>query len=200
MNTLVSKSSTSTSLTLLQRARDKDPDAWQRLSRIYGPLVYRWARQAGLQESDASDLAQEVFGVVATRITDFRRNRSGDSFRGWLWGITGNKLKEHFRQRAANPEAIGGSRARLRLDAVPETPLQESNADLLDTKTTLLHRAIESIQDEFEEKTWQAFWRTAIDEQKAPQVAQELGISSAAVRQAKCRILRRLKQDMRDLT
>jgi RNA polymerase sigma-70 factor (ECF subfamily) len=191
---------TSTSLSLLERARAQDPDAWRRLSRIYGPLVYRWARQAGLQESDASDLTQEVFGVVSTRIEDFRHDRPGDSFRGWLWGITSNKLKEHFRGRAVDPQAFGGTEANVQLHAVPDAPPEESQAeDLLDTNTGLMHRAIGLIRAEFEEKTWQAFWRAAIDEQKAPEIAEELGMTSVAVRQAKCRVLRRLKQEMEDV-
>lgn len=101
----------STSLSLLERARANDSDAWRRLSRIYGPQVYRWARQAGLQENDASDLVQEVFGVVATRISDFRRDRVGDSFRGWLYSIARNKIRDHFRALARRPDAAGGTQA-----------------------------------------------------------------------------------------
>jgi RNA polymerase sigma-70 factor (ECF subfamily) len=190
----------STSLSLLERARDNDPDAWRRISRIYGPLVYRWARQAGLQESDAMDLAQEVFAVVSARINDFRHNRPGDSFRGWLWGITSNKVKEFVRCQAANPQAFGGTTAHVRLNELPYAPPEESRAeDLLDTNTGLMHRAIGLIRAEFEEKTWQAFWRATIDERKASEIADELGMTSAAVRQAKCRVLWRLKHEMTNL-
>lgn len=189
-----------TSLSLLERARAQDPDAWQRLSRIYGPLVYRWARQAGLQAHDASGLAQEAFGVVTTRPNHFRRDDPEDSFRGWLWGIASNKLKEHFRGRAADPQAYGGTDAHVQFNDLPDGPPEESQAaELLDTSSSLIHRAIGLIRAEFEEKTWQAFWRTAIDEQKAPDVAKELEMTSAAIRQAKCRVLRRLKQEMKDL-
>ena len=56
----------STSVSLIARLRDQDGDAWQRLVKLYGPLVYRWCREAGLQASDATDVGQEVFGAVAT--------------------------------------------------------------------------------------------------------------------------------------
>jgi RNA polymerase sigma-70 factor (ECF subfamily) len=141
-----------------------------------------------------------VFGVVSTRIEDYRHDRPGDSFRGWLWGITSNKVKEFARRQAANPQAFGGTAAHVQLNEVPELPPEESQAeDLRDTNRGMLHRAIGLIRDEFEEKTWQAFWRAAIDEQKAPDIAEELGMTSMAVRQAKCRVLRRLKQEMEDL-
>jgi RNA polymerase sigma-70 factor (ECF subfamily) len=43
------------------------------------------------------------------------------------------------------------------------------------------------------------FWRTAVDQESAPDVAAAFGTTSAAVRQAKSRILRRLKQVVGDL-
>ena len=40
-----------------------------------------------------------------------RRDRSGDSFRGWLWTITQNKIRDQFRYRQGAPQAEGGSDA-----------------------------------------------------------------------------------------
>ncbi len=62
-----------------------------------------------------------------------------------------------------------------------------------------MHRAIGLIRAEFEETTWRAFWRATVDEQKAADIADELQMSCAALRQAKCRVLRRLKQELEDL-
>jgi serine/threonine protein kinase len=57
------------------------------LVRLYGPLVYRWTRQAGLQDTDAADVGQEVFRTVAARISDFRRDQPGASFRGAMTSV-----------------------------------------------------------------------------------------------------------------
>ena len=62
--------------------------------------------------------------------------------------------------------------------------------------TYLLRRALELIRVEFEEPTWQAFWRTTADGLSAIDVAAELGLSPGAVRQAKYRVLRRLRQEL----
>jgi RNA polymerase sigma-70 factor (ECF subfamily) len=192
-----SESTSSTSPSMLERARAQDPEAWRRISRLYVPLVYRWARQAGLQESDAADVGQEVFRTVAARIAEFRRDRPGDSFRAWMWGITSIKLKEFFRRRAASPKALGGTEARLQIEAVPEAPPEESVADqLAETRSTLVHRALELMRAEFEEKTWRAFWRTTVDQQTSPDIAAELQMTPKAVRQAKYRVLRRLRQEL----
>ena len=56
--------------------------------------------------------------------------------------------------------------------------------------------AIELIRSEIEPRSWQAFWRTAIDGQKASEVAIELGMSHAAVRKAKSRVLSRLRGEL----
>src|SRR5262249_40117518 len=76
----------STSTSLLQRLRARDPVAWERLCQIYGPLVYRWARSSGLQDTDAADVVQEVFRSVAVSLDHFHHDAPTDSFRGWLWG------------------------------------------------------------------------------------------------------------------
>ena len=39
-----------TSLSLLERARNRDSEAWRRLVELYSPLVFFWARRAGLAE------------------------------------------------------------------------------------------------------------------------------------------------------
>ena len=64
---LTSECPSSTSSSLLERARAKDPQAWERLCRVYGPVVYHWARNAGLQDQDAADIGQKVCRTVPVR-------------------------------------------------------------------------------------------------------------------------------------
>ena len=191
--------SDSTSPSLLARAREQDPAAWQRLSDLYAPLVYRWARQAGLQASDAADVGQEVFQVVARRLCLFRSERPGDTFRGWLCGITKNKVREFQRRRGHQADAAGGTTAMARFhslsSSLPDDPEPQDDA----ARSLLMRRALETIRAEFEESTWRAFWRTTIDERPSVEVAGELNLSSAAVRQAKYRVLRRLRTEMEGL-
>ncbi|MBW3543231.1 MAG: sigma-70 family RNA polymerase sigma factor [Planctomycetes bacterium] len=191
--------SSSSSSTLLARVRQNDPEAWSRLCRIYAPSIYGWCRRAGLQDSDALDVGQEVFRTVARRIAAYRRTAPGDSFRGWLWGITRNKLKEHFRARP-EAEASGGSAAARRLHELPEPPLEDSaDVRVLGPQAALVRRVLAVIREDFDPQTFQAFWRTTVDEQPAPQVAAELNITPGAVRQAKHRVLRRLREELSEL-
>jgi RNA polymerase sigma-70 factor (ECF subfamily) len=55
------------------------------------------------------------------------------------------------------------------------------------------------VQPEFEQITWQAAWRTTIDGRSATEVGEELGMTPAAVRKAKSRVLQRLRVEMEGL-
>ena len=63
----------------------------------------------------------------------------------------------------------------------------------------LFARALNLIRAEFQESTWEAFWRTTVEDQPAKDVAADLGISPGAVRVAKCRVLQRLREELGDL-
>lgn len=54
------------------------------------------------------------------------------------------------------------------------------------------------VRSEFEDRTWQAFWRVAVEGHATAEVAADLGITANAVRQAKSRVLRRLRQELGD--
>jgi RNA polymerase sigma-70 factor, ECF subfamily len=172
--------------------RQADAASWRRLALLYGPLVYGWCRRRGLQAADAEDILQEVFLVVASRVHDFRRDRPGDTFRGWLWGITRNKLGDWLRRRQASVAPAGGSEAALGMAALPEPAVLDEEAG--DGDADLCRRALELIRPEFQEQTWQAFWRVAAEEQDPAAVAVDLGLSRNAVYIAKGRVLRRLRE------
>src|SRR6476620_2449763 len=75
-----------TPLSLLARARANDQDAWARLASLYRPLVAFWCRRAHCPAEEVEDVTQEVFAAAAAGLATFRRDRPGDSFRGWLRG------------------------------------------------------------------------------------------------------------------
>ena len=192
-------SSTSTHRSLLQRARGRDPAAWERMVALYGPLVLGWCRGWGLREEDAADVFQEVFQAVAAHLGSFRRDRSGDTFRGWLRTITRNKVTDLHRRQDREPAAAGGSEARVRLAQVPQATPAEGSAEDDGAVRGLLHRALEMIRGEFEPRTWEAFWQTAVEGRAAADVGAELGMSPGAVRVAKSRVLHRLRAELGEL-
>jgi len=188
-----------TSLTLLQRAQARQPAAWERLVDLYAPLVLHWCRRAGLGDADAADVFQEVFRSVSEHLNEFRRDRPGDTFRGWLRTIARNKLHDQFRRRQRQPAAAGGSDVQRQLLEVPYPVLAEDDASENALLTRQLHQALELIRPEVEERTWRAFWMVQFDNREPRDVAQELDMTPAAVRKARYRVLDRLRQELGDL-
>jgi len=188
-----------TSLSLLERARANDPDGWRRLVRLFEPLVCFWCRRAGLDEHDTADVAQDVFRSVAASIGRFRREAAGDSFRGWLWGVTRNRLRDHFCRLAGGVVAAGGSEAQARLAAVSDLEPPADDPSSLASPGGLVRAALELIRDEYEDRSWQAFWRVAVEGQSPAAVAADLGLTVFAVYQVKYRLSRRLRRELAGL-
>ena len=143
---------------------------------------------------------QEVFASVAVAIETFQPTRETGSFRAWLWTITRRKVLDHLRKVRGSPEAAGGSTALGLLQQVidPDAFFDEEPSGENQIQQ-LTHRALTQVRSEFEDRKWQAFWRCVVDGISTDQVADELGLSSASVRQSRSRILRRLRQQLGDL-
>jgi RNA polymerase sigma-70 factor, ECF subfamily len=183
---------------MLAGARARDAEAWERMIALYAPLVFHWCRQWGLPPEDTADVFQEVFQSVAAHIGGFRREKAGDTFRGWLRIITRNKVNDHYRRRQHEPGGVGGSEARVLLSQLPDAADDEVRSDEV-AENALLHRALDQVRGEFEPRTWQAFWRTAVEGRATADVAAELTMSAGAVRVAKSRVLHRLRAELGDL-
>jgi RNA polymerase sigma-70 factor (ECF subfamily) len=186
------------SSTLLERLKARRPEAWERLVDLYGPVVYRWCRWSGVWAGDVPDVVQDVFAAVATHIADFHRQRPGDSFTGWMRTITRNKAYDHFRKQQGHPLAQGGTDAEAAMLRVQEPPApgvgRPAGAD-----AAILPHALELVRAEFENRTWEAFWRAVIEAQSPAHVAEDLGMSVQAVYKAKSRVLRRLRGELGEL-
>ncbi len=206
-----SSSSSGTSRSLIDRIRSDDRDAWDRLVTLYAPLVAHQCRRWRLSEEDTADIFQEVFQAVAAHIAAFRRRTEHDTFRGWLRTITQHKIHDHYRGRQRQPQAEGGSEAHERMSQFAAPPLgsqtgSESIASANDPPTAedqaverqLFRRGLELIRAEFEPRTWQAFWLTAVEGRAAADVAVDLKMSPGAVRVAKSRVLGRLRAELGD--
>ncbi len=190
---------------LLLQVRQHDPSAWSRVVQVYGPVVYRWCRNAGIPDHAAADVGQEVFRAVATGIGKFRREKSGDTFVGWMRQITRFKIADYQRVAMSEPVAAGGS-AFLGVLGSLEDPVGGQNGGDAETaaaeikpldeeRLILVARMLEVMEGSFQPNTWKAFWATAVENRKAKDVALDLNMTAMAVRKAKSRVLRRLRDE-----
>lgn len=179
-----------TSLGMLSQIRRYSAAGWVKFVQIYTPLVYGWARRAGLQEADSADVAQNVLHSVYRSVDNFERRKSG-SFRAWLWTITRNEINGWYRAQKQDA-GTGGSTNMLR--EVPDWVDSLAVPDDENAKTQLIREAIAVIRPDFKQHTWQAFWRRVINGEPATEIAADLGMTPTAVRQARFRVLARLRQ------
>jgi RNA polymerase sigma-70 factor (ECF subfamily) len=185
------------STSLLGEIRRMDPAGWSRLVTIFAPIVYRWCRHSGVRESDAPDIVQEVFVTVSRSIGNFERRQEQGSFRAWLATITRSRVRDFFRKNGKHQLPTGGTDALNQLHEISDNLDSTINSD--DIETPMARCALKIIQSEFAEVTWTAFWLTTIDGLKPSIAAERLGISLASVYQARTRVLRKLRLELREL-
>jgi RNA polymerase sigma-70 factor (ECF subfamily) len=136
-----------------------------------------------------------VFRAVYQGIGRFQRQAVGPSLRAWLYAITRNKTRDHFRNRKDEPAAAGGEQTQQLFARIAELP--EADPEPPDSYVAeLSQRALALIQTDFEPATWQAFWAMAVEGRSAAETAQQLGITQAAAFKAKSRVLNRLRREL----
>jgi RNA polymerase sigma-70 factor (ECF subfamily) len=86
------------------------------------------------------------------------------------------------------------------LDQVPAADNAESALFDRELKRELFHRAAKRIREEFRETTWLAFWRTCVEGQSIPTVADQLGVEVGIVYISRSRVMARLKKEVQTET
>ncbi len=184
----------STSVSLLRRLRQPNQDAaWRRFVDLYAPLVFHWGCRQGLNATDAADLVQEVMAILVAKLPEFEYDPT-KRFRGWLRTVTVNKARDFQRRNSARPSS--GQEETIQKVAAVDT------ADLFEEaqyRTYLVRRLRQLMEAEFEPTTWRACWEFVAGGRSAADVGRELGISANAVRVAKCRVLCRLREELKGL-
>ncbi len=175
-----------TSGSLLERLRQPDADAWARFVELYTPLLLRWTCRLGLQAADGDDLVQDVFGILVQKLPEFEYD-PGRRFRGWLRTVLVHRW-HNWPRRGAVP---------LNVDPPGSDPADDVQEE--EYRRYLVGRALKIMHTDFEPTTWKACWESVVNGRPAAHVADELGMSVAAVYIARSRVLRRLREELRGM-
>lgn len=171
-----------------------DAAAWEQFVRRYGPRIFAWCRQRGLQPADAEDVTQDVLLRLAQHLRSFRYD-PGRSFRAWLRTVTHHAWSDHLTARQRVARGAGDDGAGDPLQSV------EARDDLLSRLSRefdleLLEEATARVRLRVEPRTWDAFRLTGLDGLTCEAAAGQLGMSLAAVFKAKSRVQKLLQEEI----
>lgn len=199
----LSSSSLLTRHTLLFRLRDwDDRPSWEEFYRMYRRLVYGLACRSGLSHSEAEDIVQDVFRHVAEKILDFESRPHRGAFRRWLMNQARWRITDRFRERR-RAAGTGG--------ADPGSPMQTHDVEQLpgpdstnveamwelEWQQHVLHTALERLARRAPAKHFQAFDLCSRQGWEPRQVADELGLTVAAVYMHNHRLTKQLKAEVK---
>ncbi len=184
---------------LLLQVRDpRNRDAWEQFVQIYGPVIYRLARQRGMQDADAQDLSQQVLMAVASAVGRWNRNGESARFRHWLRRVARNAIINALSRRPQD-RAVGGSSVQELLDEQPQSDENTEKQIKLEYRRELYLQAANMVRADVHPETWQAFELTVIGGQDIEMAENQLGKSVGAIYAARSRIMRRLREAVREL-
>lgn len=185
---------------LLVRLRDaQDEWAWSQFVEIYAPLVYGFARKHGLQDADAADVTQDVLRSVATAAKKLQYDPQRGTFRGWLFTVVRNRLRDFWAGQARQCQGSGDPETNRCLQELPARQEDQESLWEQEYERQLFTWAAAQVRAAFQDSTWQAFWQTAVQGKSGKEVAKNLGMSVASVYLAKGRVMAKLKAQIQQI-
>lgn len=193
VNTSTSATELLTRSSLISGLKALSSDRWTSFVLVYSPLLKFWIQRKGVSGAAVDDVLQESLQSICLGIGNFQRDTAKGKFRGWIRTIVERRVADHFRQLPM--ELVTAPQT---LANVPATP--QKDPDSLDNEQRILEeiraRALELVRRSTTEKTWQMFWMSTVEQVSSSDIARQFGVSSAAVRVAKQRVLQRLRSLM----
>ncbi|MDP7070119.1 MAG: sigma-70 family RNA polymerase sigma factor [Phycisphaerales bacterium] len=159
---------------------------WSEFAEKYSRVIAGFARNAGLKPQEADDVLQDVllgFFKVSDR---FEYDPNKGRFRGYLKRVTLNAIRARHRRK----------RPTTGYDDSVDPPMECDLDAAWDRQWTeqLLQRAMAEARAEVEARTWKSFELYGVRGVPADEVAKDTGMTAAAIRHAKMRLTRRVRE------
>lgn len=188
--------------------RAQRTDAQELLCKHYWQPLYVWCRRRGLAHADAADAVQGVFAELIAKRSFQRADPSKGRFRAWLltslkYFLSNQRAREATLKRGG-PNRVSLDRLEQRWDAAEHERLSPDRAFDRAWALTVLQRARAAVAEKYA-AMGKARWFEELQPRsdasaRAPrldELAERLGISEPAARNAAARLRRELREAIR---
>lgn len=179
-----------TRLSLIQSLKgSRNEVAWQEFYDLYKSLIYRYARQRGLNSTDAEEIVSACFEKLSQVMAEFEYRPTRGKFKSWLRQLASHKIS-HLLAHRGRAELLPNSELDLHCsspcDAVWERTWQRE----------VLTYCVQQAQAEVSTRNYSVFQLSVYDDWTAREIAQALDMSPQEVYQAKHKVLRIVREKM----
>lgn len=185
---------TPTRVSLLMRLRDRDDvEAWDQFHRLYGPLLYRYARARGLSPEDIEDVRSSCYETIVQQLHDFRYDPNKGRFKAWLRTLVNRRIVDLFRKRRE---------IRAASQALKQLPADHAGPDEIwdeQWKHQHLRYAVEQIRGDVSPQTFKIFSLLVLQGRSVAEVCAELDVKPNLCYKARQRVLDRVREKMREI-
>jgi RNA polymerase sigma-70 factor (ECF subfamily) len=170
--------SADTRVSVLVGVCQRDPDRWREFDAIYRPILLAYLCARGLNDSDATDVVQDIFVKLLGKMHAYDRTQC--RFRTWLFRVAHNALIDQARRQASYKKALDGWAAHV-LRATPADSIEmEQEFHKVHLEKILAH-ALKVVRTRVSSKSWACFEQRLLKNRPAAEIAADLKIEPNAV-------------------
>lgn len=180
---------------MLAKLKDQhNDDAWTDFAYYYRKYIYNIARRMGLGHDDSEEIVQIVLIQSWNKLPDFKYDPGKGRFRGWLCQVTGNAVKNYFRDHKnrfveLDPDAhFSELITPPEIDKIAEEEWQQYVPEL----------AWKNVEHHFEDNVKQVYTMLS-DGKEVADIAKNLGIAESSVYVYRKRIQDKLRPEIKRL-
>ncbi len=196
-----------TRISLLHRVKDlDDKHSWGEFFTTYERLVRGVARQRGLSEHEAEEVALEVFNRIARTIHEFTPAEQPGSFRNWLFRLTRWRANDKLRERARHTHTpfihSDGSDTHpsptSEIEKLPAPDFTDAQFEA-EARRHMLDTLFKRLESKVPPKHLQIFQLLVIDQRPVSEIADLFDMNAAAIYVIKHRIAARMREEVEKL-
>ncbi len=189
-----------TRVTLLQKLKDRHDDlAWADFAYYYRSYIFNIARRMNLGHDDANEIVQLVLLKSWNKLSEFNYESEKGRFRGWLCRVTGNEVRNYYRdqkKRYVSIEEFKTEDGRNTIEQFTEPEIEKiAEQEWEDYVPKLAWKNICGFFEDNTRRTYEMF----LEGKKAEEIAEKLGISKNTVYVYKNRIKEKLLPEIKRL-